>query len=174
MEKAIYFLNQKKFFYQPERFGIKQIARLIRPSGYYRQKAVRIKNFLKSLQKDFQGKIELLLARPAKELRNYLLSLSGIGPETADSIILYAARKPALVIDAYTRRILKRVFGWKLAETADYEKWQKACCRYLNKSVAGYGEFHALMVRLAKEFCRKIPRCPECFLRRMCKYAARQ
>ena len=97
-----------------------ELERLIRPAGYFRQKAKRIKLFVKFLDRRYQGSLKKMLARPTKDLRAELLSLHGIGPETADSILLYAGNHPVFVVDAYTRRILARhgIFS----EDADYDE----------------------------------------------------
>jgi endonuclease-3 related protein len=104
--------------------GIRRVAqaeleRLIRPAGYFRQKAKRLKLFVAFLDKHYQGSLTKLFARPTRELREELLTLHGIGPETADSILLYAGNHPVFVVDTYTRRILDR--HWILPHTADYE-----------------------------------------------------
>ncbi len=85
-----------------------ELEQLIRPSGYFRQKAARLKTFVSSLDREYAGSLQQLFARPTDELRKELLELNGIGPETADSILLYAGNHPVFVVDAYTRRILVR------------------------------------------------------------------
>jgi len=97
-----------------------RLERLIRPSGYFRQKAKRLKTFVQFLDKKYGGSLDLLFSRPTEELREELLSLNGVGPETADSILLYAGNHPVFVVDAYTRRVLER--HAILPATADYEE----------------------------------------------------
>ena len=97
-----------------------RLERLIRPSGYFRQKARRLKTFIAFLDQRYEGSIEKMLAEPTSKLREELLDLNGIGPETADSILLYAGNHPVFVVDAYTRRILHR--HGILPEKADYEE----------------------------------------------------
>ena len=90
------------------RVPLGELERLIRPSGYFRQKAKRLKNFVNFLDREYGGSLAKLLAQPTHKLREELLSLNGIGPETADSILLYAGNHPVFVVDAYTRRVLER------------------------------------------------------------------
>lgn len=97
-----------------------RLKRLIRPSGYFRQKARRLKTFIQFLDKQYAGSLEKLFSQPTRRLREELLNLNGIGPETADSILLYAANHPVFVVDAYTRRVLDR--HGILPEKADYEQ----------------------------------------------------
>ncbi len=99
--------------------SLAKLQRLIRPSGYFRQKAARLKTLIRFLDKNYQGSLDKLFAEPMEKLRNILLDLNGIGPETADSILLYAGNHPVFVVDAYTRRILSR--HEILSEKADYE-----------------------------------------------------
>ena len=99
--------------------SLAKLQRLIRPSGYFRQKAARLKTFIRFLDKNYEGSLDKLFAEPTEKLRNILLDLNGIGPETADSILLYAGNHPVFVVDAYTRRILSR--HEILSEKADYE-----------------------------------------------------
>jgi endonuclease-3 related protein len=100
--------------------GLEELERLIRPAGYFRQKAERLKLFVQFLDQHYQGSLTKLFARPTDKLREELLSLHGIGPETADSILLYAGNHPVFVVDTYTRRVLSRHIS--LSETTDYEE----------------------------------------------------
>jgi len=137
------------------------LAEYIRPAGYYRLKAGRLKNLLILIRDRFDGDPENLFALDVPAMRRELLSVSGIGPETADSIILYAAEKPIFVVDAYTHRMLCR--HDRIDEDADYHAIQELFMDTLPEDVALYNEFHALIVRLGKEFCKKSkPRCQEC------------
>ncbi|ADH86248.1 endonuclease III domain-containing protein [Desulfurivibrio alkaliphilus] len=140
------------------------LAELIRPAGYYNLKARRLHNLLACIA-DGYGRVENFLALAANDLRQQLLAVKGIGPETADSICLYAAGKPIFVVDAYTHRIFSR--HQLLPEEADYHAIQEIFTDALPADPVLYNEYHALIVRLGKEFCKKRnPRCPECPLHR--------
>lgn len=140
------------------------LAELVRPAGYFRVKARRLKNFIRFLVEYFEGDLEGLFALPLEEARRTLLGVSGIGPETADSILLYAGGKPTFVIDAYTRRILLR--HGLATEDMGYEDLREMFMRYLPADPELYNEYHALFVAVGKNFCRpKNPRCEECPLR---------
>jgi len=108
---------------------LSRLERLIRPSGYFRQKARRIKTFIAFLDRQYGGSFERMFAQPTDKLREELLDLNGVGPETADSILLYAGNHPVFVVDAYTRRILDR--HGILPENADYEAFRQFCERAL-------------------------------------------
>ncbi len=136
------------------------LAELIRPSGYFNLKAKRLKNLIDSITEDHSTLAEYFDC-DLETLREKLLSVKGIGPETADSIILYAAEKPSFVVDAYTHRILLRHdLIW---EEADYHEIRDLFMGSLPENTALYNEYHALIVQTGKEFCRKgKPRCEEC------------
>lgn len=141
--------------------GPSRIASLIRPSGYYNVKARRLRGFLEFLRREYGNSLKKLGALEPAVLRSKLLSIDGIGPETADSIALYAFEKPVFVIDAYTRRILAR-HGF-IKESDSYAQVQDMMMRSLRHDVRMFNEYHALFVRLAKEYCRKNnPRCAQC------------
>ena len=153
-------LSPKALYELPE--GI--LAELIRPAGYFRVKATRLKNFIRFLVENFEGDLERLFALPLAEAREALLSVSGIGPETADSILLYAGEKPTFVIDAYTRRILLR--HGLATEDMGYEDLREMFMRHLPEDTQLYNEYHALLVAVGKNFCRpQRPRCEECPLK---------
>ncbi len=140
---------------------IDKLAQLIRPSGYFNIKAKRLKEFLNFLFNNYGGNLKKMFSRPLEDLRKEILSVRGIGPETADSILLYAAGLPIFVVDAYTKRIFsrKKLF----AEDTDYHKVQKIFMENLKKDVQLYNEYHALIVRLGKDFCKKTkPKCEIC------------
>lgn len=138
-----------------------KLARLIRPSGYFNIKATRLKEFLKFLFKNYGGSLKKMFSRPLEDLRKEILSIKGIGPETADSILLYAGGFPVFVVDAYTKRIFSR--QKLLSEEAEYHQVQELFSRNLKKDVQLYNEYHALIVRLGKDFCRKTnPKCETC------------
>lgn len=141
----------------------RQVAEWIRPAGFFRLKARRLKAFTRMVTNDFEGHLSKLFALDTNELRHVLLDVNGIGPETADSILLYAAHRPVFVVDAYTRRILSR-HGW-LAANASYDEVAACVTAHIPRDIQMYNEYHALLVRLAKEYCRTKPRCAACPLR---------
>ncbi len=136
------------------------LAELIRPSGYYNVKARRLKNFVDMLFDDFGGSLDRLFALPAPELRVKLLSVNGVGMETADSITLYAAKKPVFVADAYTRRIGGR--HGLFSPDADYETMRLYFTRRLPEDVALLNEYHALIVAVGNRYCGTTPHCEDC------------
>ena len=137
------------------------LAELIRPSGYYNMKAVRLKNFFRMVRERYEGELDLLLGDSMRSARENLLSVRGIGPETADSILLYAGNHPVFVIDAYTYRIFLRHF--LLSETSDYHEVQETFTDNLPQDVQLFNEYHALIVHLGKHFCKKTkPLCENC------------
>jgi endonuclease-3 related protein len=141
--------------------GAEEISGLIRPAGYFNVKARRLKNFSDHLFNRNGGSLTRLLKKGTGELRSELLSINGIGPETADSIILYAAGLPEFVVDAYTKRIFAR---HGLAEkNAGYEELKSLFTGHLVPDAALFNEYHALIVRTGKEFCRnREPLCGRC------------
>ena len=140
-----------------------KLASLIRSSGYFNQKAKKIKQFVNYFLNHYQGSIEKMSRRDTKTLRKELLSIYGIGPETADSILLYALQKPIFVVDTYTSRILYR-HGW-LHENPDYQELQGFFMQRLPNDVALFNEFHALLDYIGHFYCRKTPRCDLCPLK---------
>ncbi len=165
VEKAIFGLKRKKLI-SPKRLynaDAKTIAELIRPCGYYNLKTARIKSFLDALFEEFKGSLPSMFSLRPTPLRESLLAIKGIGPETADSILLYAAKKPVFVIDAYTRRFLLR--HKLIKKAASYQQMQSLFEENLPKRTNLFNEYHALIVRLAKEFCRVVPLCNICPLK---------
>ncbi len=140
-----------------------ELARLIRPSGTYRIKAQRLKAFLDFLWERFNGRVERLKKAPLEKLRSALLSVPGIGPETADSILLYAAGRPIFVVDAYTRRVLAR--HRLVPPDIGYEPLRAVFERHLPSDPALFNEYHALLVAVGKRYCRSRPLCESCPLR---------
>ena len=139
---------------------VSQLAEMIRPAGYYKIKAKRLKNFLNWLSENYNGRLADMENLDTARLRAELLSVSGIGPETADSILLYAFDRPVFVVDAYTARIAVR---HQLIEPgADYEQLQSLFQSLLPDDVKLFNKYHALLVNLGKQFCRTIPRCTGC------------
>ena len=147
-----------------EKISTPRLQRLIRSSGYFRQKTKKLKAFVRFLRHEYQGSLNKMFRAPTQTLRDQLLAIHGIGPETADSILLYAAKHPVFVVDAYTRRILER-HGHPDARLG-YEDVRQLFERNLAPDVALYNEFHALIVHTGKHFCRsRDPRCGECPLK---------
>lgn len=147
-----------------------RIRELIRPSGYYNLKTNRLKSFLFFLQEKYDGSLSSLLSLPKEKLRSELLSIKGIGPETADSIVLYGAHKPSFVVDAYTRRIFSRL--GLVEENISYDRLQEFFEKSLDADTELYKEYHALIVELGKNYCGKSnPKCRECPLVSACDFA---
>ncbi len=148
-----------------------ELARLVYPAGYYSAKARKLKAFVEMLFERHGGDLDRLFALPLPDLRRELLDTHGIGPETADAIILYAAGQPRFVIDAYTRRVFARL---GLAPPGDdYASWQRLFEEALAPDAPLFNEYHALIDRHAKTLCRKDPLCGECFLREICPASRR-
>jgi len=145
--------------------SVNKLASFIRPAGYFNIKAMRLKNFLSLLLLEYGGSMKKMQKEDLATIRERLLSVNGIGPETADSIILYALEKPVFVIDAYTKRVLSR-HNIK-AHDASYDEFQQFFHSGLNKDVQTFNEYHALFVRLAKDHCRTKPLCSGCPLERI-------
>lgn len=163
VEKAIANIKKNKLL-APEklyRLSHRTRARLIKSSGYFNIKAKRLKEFLGFFLKNYRGDLKKMRKQDTLRLREELLSVKGIGPETADSMLLYALDKPVFVVDAYTKRILLR--HHLIKEDATYEETQDLFMRNLKKGTKLFNEYHALLVKLGKEFCLKSkPRCQLC------------
>lgn len=158
VEKALFNLNKAKLMDAKKivNFDIKKLGGIIRPSGYYNQKAERLKII---------SKFFLENKNPTRE---QLLELKGVGPETADSILLYAYEKPEFVIDAYAKRICSRLFGFE--KDMNYDELKDFFEDNLDKDVNVFQEYHALLVELGKKCCKKAkPLCDECVLLKICK-----
>ena len=137
------------------------LAELIRPSGYYRQKAKKLKAFLAYLRRRHRGSLERMFRLPTRQLRRELLSIHGIGEETADSILLYGGAHPIFVVDAYTRRILER--HEMIPAGASHQQIQQLFHQKVLPNAPVYNEFHALLVETGKRHCLKsAPRCAGC------------
>ena len=137
-----------------------KLAELIRPAGYYKLKTRRIKNFLNWLFENFNGQLENLQSHDLFTLREELLSVNGIGPETADSILLYALNKPVFVVDTYTARIAVR--HGLIEQPFDYHQLQDTFQSNLPADIKLYNEFHALIVYIGKNFCKPKAKCRQC------------
>ena len=144
------------------------LAELVRPSGYYNAKARKLKAFAAHVCEGYAGSLDAMFAADTAALREELLGIHGIGPETADDILVYAAGKPSFVIDAYTIRIMRRV-GLTPAGRDNYAGWQGMFHAGVPADVQVYNEYHALLDRHHKEACTKnAPKCGSCCLRDVC------
>src|ERR1019366_2442064 len=163
--RAARVLDPKKLFALNE----SKLAALILPAGYFNVKAGRLRSFLRVLVEEFGGDLERLLAGETAAVRERLLAINGVGPETADSMLLYAGEHHRFVIDAYTKRIFHR-HGWSGAD-AGYEDLQRLCEGALDQKPSSkrldyWQDFHAQLVMVGKDFCRpREPRCAECPLK---------
>jgi len=138
------------------------LAECIRPCGYFNVKATRLHNLLAMVETRYHGDLDRMAADELPALRQALLSVKGIGPETADSILLYAAGKPIFVVDAYSYRLLSR-HGLVSEDETDYETMQELFMDALPADSSLFNEYHALIVRTGKDFCKKTnPRCGAC------------
>jgi len=137
-----------------------ELARLIRPAGYFRLKAHRLKNLINLVFGAYGGDLERMATVPTPELREALLKVNGIGPETADSILLYAFRRPVFVVDAYTLRVVTR--HGLLDSKGTYRELRELFMDNLAPDEARFNEYHALLVQVGKRHCRRTPSCPGC------------
>jgi endonuclease-3 related protein len=170
VEKAISNLKDKKLLSSEgiRKIDAQELALHIRSAGYYNAKAKKLKEFMEHIYANHGGSLELMFKSDGRTLRTELLSIWGIGPETADSIVLYAAEKPEFVVDAYTKRIFSRL-GY-VKEDISYEGLKEFSEQNLPRKVKIYNEFHALLVRLGKEHCKKTkPLCSGCPLEKRCR-----
>lgn len=143
-----------------------RLAEIVRPSGYYNQKARKLHVFAEFLHSEFDGSLDALFALDTGELRERLIGLWGIGEETADDIVLYAAGKPSFVVDAYTVRLVERL-GWRAAD-GRYADYQALFTDALPLDAPLFNEYHALIDRHSSTTCRKEPACPGCPLLDVC------
>jgi endonuclease-3 related protein len=163
VEKAIENLRQADLLEPHALYAVppEELEELIRPAGYYRVKAKRLRSLLKLLVDRYDGSLEAMFQTRMSLLREELLQTNGIGPETADSILLYAGGMPSFVVDAYTCRIMAR-HGW-IGFDSDYHQVQDYFSSNLPDDTQLFNEFHALLVRIGKDFCRKSsPKCQQC------------
>jgi endonuclease-3 related protein len=162
VEKAIANLKRKELlsFEALSSLTVDELAEEIRPAGYYNVKAGRLKNLIAFVQEAYGGKLDRCLHDETRALRKGFLSVKGVGPETADSMLLYAVHRPVFVVGTYTFRIMNR--HGLVFEEAGYADLQKIFTDNLAKDVEVFNEFHALIVQVGKDFCRKNPRCEEC------------
>jgi endonuclease-3 related protein len=167
VELAIANLKKEKVLSPQALYKIKtsKLQKLIRPSGYFRDKAKKVKAFVKYLVENYNGSLNKMFKKSIPELRKELLVIHGIGPETADSIICYAALKPTFVVDAYTKRIGNRVGLFKLEKYYDIKDFFE---QRLPKRYQLLNEYHALIVALGKYHCKPRPVCEECPIYGLC------
>ncbi|MBN1377072.1 endonuclease [Candidatus Woesearchaeota archaeon] len=166
-EKAIVNLNKNDLIDIDKilEINVTELANLIKSSGYFNQKAKKLKNICLFLKENPVNELERL---KITDLRKKLININGIGKETADSIILYAFNKPIFVIDAYTKRLFSR--SGLCRKDVSYDELQELFHSNLEKNAELFNEYHALIVEHCKEFCRKKPLCKECFLKEICRY----
>ncbi len=167
VEKAIKNLKELELLI-PEKLALieeKKLALIIKPAGFFNVKAKRLKNFISYLEKN---NFDFEKIKGKEDLRSELLKINGIGKETTDSILLYAFNKPYFVVDAYTKKIFDRL--GILEEKASYDCFQKLFHEHLPRDVQLYNEYHALIVRLGKENCRKKPFCDSCPIKESCQF----
>ena len=164
VEKALVNLKNKNLLTSQAFQNISQrkLASLIKPAGYFNVKAKRLKNFISFLFKEYGGHLHKMEREEFSILRRKLLAVNGIGPETADSILLYAFDKPVFVVDAYTKRILYR--HNIVCRDDNYHAIQEKFMRALKCDTQMFNEYHALIVRLGKDYCKPKPLCEQCIL----------
>jgi endonuclease-3 related protein len=165
VEKAIKVLKDKNLLHPRTLYAMREkaLAEAIRPSGFFNLKAKRIRSFLAFLFTQYRGSIARMLSEETGTLREKMLAINGLGPETVDSILLYAGGKPVFVVDAYTKRILLR--HRLISEKAGYEEIQNLFMHNLESDPRLFNEYHALMVHVGKHFCRPVQNCRPCPLR---------
>lgn len=170
VEKTIDNLKRKNLLCPKKlhRISLRRLTPLIKPAGYFNIKAKRLKSFLDVLFNSYNGKLKNMFSIDTPRLRQTLLDINGVGPETADSVLLYALDRPIFVVDAYTKRIFLRL--GLIKEKDSYSQIQDLFMRNLNKDVKLFNEYHALLVKLGKGICTKNnPKCDICPLRSICK-----
>jgi len=175
VEKALTNLKTKNMLdiKKISEINIENLKNMIKPSGFFNQKVERIKKLATYLHNNYHGNLDYFFDRNPNDIRKELLSLNGIGPETADSILLYAGDLPIFIVDAYTKRICKRL---PLETIVSYDEIQKYFEKELRKTyqekeiTQTYNELHALIVTLAKKYCKKKPECHGCPLQKRCMF----
>jgi len=165
VEKAITNLKKEGLLsYQGlQAISQERLAELIRPSGYYNQKSLKIIAFLAFVEERYAGNLQRMFREETLALREEMLAIKGIGPETADSILLYAGEHPIFVVDLYTHRVITR-HAWA-EERIDYHGLQQWFAERIPKEVELYKDFHAQLVAVGNAFCRKTPKCEACPLK---------
>ena len=142
------------------KLNLNELSLLIKPSGFYNQKAKTIKNFIEFINNYYSGQIDNMLSEETTTLRNKLLKIKGIGKETADCILLYALNNPVFVVDNYTKRILYR--HGIITKDSTYDEIQKLFMENLNNNPKKFNEYHALIVKVGKFHCNREPNCESC------------
>jgi len=175
VEKAISSLKSQKVLdiNSINKISIKELQKLIKSSGFFNQKAERLKNLALFFIQNYQGNLDNFFKKDINDVRNELLSLNGVGPETADSIILYAGSLPIFVVDAYTRRICERLpMNTEISYEAIQNYFEKELAKNYTKDglIKIYNNLHAMIVILGKNYCKKNPKCKECPLDKYCNY----
>ncbi len=167
VEKALDNLKAADAFTPEKIHAIPQdtLEELLRPSGYFRVKTKKVRAFVNHI---VERPFDVMFKQNVSELRKELLSIYGVGPETADSIILYAAEKPSFVVDTYTYRLFSRL-GW-VEGNFHYERLRALFMDNLPHDVVLFNEYHALIVRHGARVCKKTPVCEACCLQSMCEY----
>ncbi len=163
VEKALANLENagKLSFYSLSAMSVGELAEYIRPAGYYSVKAKRLKNLIQMIEDKYEGELSFFIEDNLEDSRENLLQVKGVGPETADAILLYAAKKPVFVVDTYTHRVFSR--HNMVEEDTNYQSLQQEFLDNLPDDVVLFNEFHALIVAVAKEFCKKTnPLCIKC------------
>lgn len=163
VEKAIQNLKNQNVLAPHSLYALThpELAEMIRPAGYFNIKAKRLKNFIRFLVEEYEGDLNRMFQERLEMLREKILSISGIGPETADSILLYAGQKPVFVVDAYTKRIFSR--HQMVSEEADYHELQRFFSDHLPEDSQLFNEYHALIVNIGKNWCKsREPACVQC------------
>jgi len=173
VESAIMRLKEKQAMHPDGILGIPEfeLADMLKPCGFYRQKSTYLRDFCRFLVSEFEGDIEKMNAMGVEDARQALLLVRGIGQETADSILLYACGHPTFVIDAYTQRIISRL---ERTEILDYLVLKRRFECEIPADLNIYRQYHALLVELGKECCRSSPACSGCPASVVCQSADRQ
>jgi endonuclease-3 related protein len=170
VEKAITNLKKEKILdpHKINKMPAQKLARYIVPAGYFNIKAKRLKNFISFLCERYNGEVAKMFSNGANSLREHLLAVNGIGPETADSILLYAGNVPIFVVDAYTKRIFHRLN--LTPEDITYHGMQEIFMKNLPSDAMLFNEYHALIVMLGKNYCKTKPLCKECPVKKKCYF----
>ena len=151
---------------------LEELADYIRSSRYYRMKAKKLKAFMEFFHERYHDSLAELFAQPVDKLRRELLGVYGLGPETVDSILLYAGDLPLFVVDAYTRRVFHRLGFW--GPNVTYTEMQRFFQRHLPLDVPLYNDYHAQIVALGHSYCREKPRCGRCPLDEFCQWEGKE
>jgi len=165
--KAIQALRRERLLSAKRLLAVPEVrlARIIAPARFQNVKARRLRSFLLWFESTYGSSLRRMFATPLSQLRDELLSVNGVGPETADSILLYAGDLPTFVVDAYTRRVLSR--HGLIGTDATYDAMKNLFEKHLESDAALYNEYHALIVAVGNRYCGTKPRCDECPLRPM-------